>query len=168
MHRLMMGFALACLTVCGLWGCAPAAQVKEDANATPTAPPFAEAPMPGAPDADAPTEFTTTESGLKYRVLRKGSGATPSGNSYVTVNYKGWIDDPNKPFDQSYGGAPFSFSMNPPQVISGWIEGVTHVSEGGMIELEIPPDLAYGERGSPPVIPANATLRFIVELISVE
>jgi FKBP-type peptidyl-prolyl cis-trans isomerase FkpA len=58
--------------------------------------------------------------------------------------------------------------MDPPQVIPGWIEGVTYVGEGGMIELEIPSDLAYGPGGHPPAIPPNATLHFIVELLKAE
>ena len=86
----------------------------------------------------------------------------------MTVNYKGWLDDPSKPFDQSYGRGPFSFAMNPPEVIKGWIEGVQNVSEGGMIELEIPPELGYGAGGFPPVIPPNSTLHFMVELIEVQ
>lgn len=169
MHRQIMGFAAACLAVTGLWSCSPAAQVKEDADApTPTAPAFAEVPEPGAKDADAPMEFTTTESGLKYRVLRKGTGKTPGDDSTVVVNYKGWIDNPDQPFDQSYGRGEFTFRMNPPEVIGGWIEGVRYLSEGGMIELQIPPDLAYGANGYPPVIPPNSTLTFIVELIAVK
>lgn len=122
-------------------------------------------PGPTVVDADAPTEFTTTASGLKYRVLRKGEGANPRASDTVTVNYKGWLDS-GKIFDSSYGkGEPISFGLR--EVVPGWTEGLQLVSEGGMIELEIPSELGYGAQG-PPGIPPNATLHFIVELIKVK
>jgi FKBP-type peptidyl-prolyl cis-trans isomerase FkpA len=84
----------------------------------------------------------------------------------VTVNYKGWLDS-GKVFDSSYDrGEPISFPLN--RVIPGWTEGMQLVGEGGMIELEIPSKLGYGERGAPGAIPPNATLHFIVELIEVK
>ena len=119
----------------------------------------------GAVDADAPKTFTTTASGLKYRVLRKGTGAKPAATDKVNVNYHGWLDD-NKVFDSSYArGQAISFGLN--QVIKGWTEGMQLVGEGGMIELEIPSDLGYGPRGMGAVIPPSATLHFLVELIKV-
>lgn len=122
-------------------------------------------PGPTVVDADAPTEFTTTASGLKYRVLRKGEGVNPRASDTVTVNYKGWLDS-GKIFDSSYGkGEPISFGLR--EVVPGWTEGLQLVSEGGMIELEIPSELGYGAQG-PPGIPPNATLHFIVELIKVK
>lgn len=127
--------------------------------------------QPGPPDPDAPTEFTTTETGLKYRVLRKGTGDKPVASSRVTVNYKGWLDD-GTVFDTNYHRYPFSFGVagegERREVIVGWNEGITYVGEGGMIELEVPSELAYGRNGNPPDIPGNATLHFLVEVISVE
>ena len=97
----------------------------------------ADEPLPTMPegagkaDADAPTEFTATESGLKYRVLRKGSGEKPTGADTVEVNYHGWLDD-GKVFDSSYKrGESISFPLN--RVIPGWTEGMQLVGEGGMI-----------------------------------
>lgn len=120
----------------------------------------------GAIDKDAPKTFTETKSGLKYRVLRKGSDTKPTATSAVEVNYHGWLDNGNV-FDSSYKrGESISFGLN--QVIKGWTEGMQLVGEGGMIELEIPSALGYGTRGAPPVIPANATLHFLVELIDVK
>lgn len=120
---------------------------------------------PGPEDPDAPTEFTTTPSGLKYRVLRKGSGDFPKPQSFVTVDYAGWLDEGGE-FDSSYNRRePTKFNLQ--NVIPGWTEGLQLVSEGGMIELEIPPDLGYGPAGSPGTIPPNATLRFKVELLDV-
>ena len=121
---------------------------------------------PGPVDKDAPKEFMTTKSGLKYRVLRKGAGSKPKASDTVEVNYKGWLDS-GKEFDSSYArGESISFPLN--RVIPGWTEGMQLVGEGGMIELEIPSELGYGARGAPGAIPPNATLHFIVELIDVQ
>jgi len=119
----------------------------------------------GAIDADAPQAFTTTASGLQYRVLRKGAGANPKATSNVKVNYHGWLDD-GKVFDSSYERREaIEFPLN--GVIPGWTEGMQLVGQGGMIELLIPSALGYGPRGAPPVIPPNATLHFLVELLEV-
>lgn len=117
----------------------------------------------GPMDEDAPTEFQTTDSGLRYRILRKSDGKKPAANSQVTVNYRGWLDN-GKEFDASYGGAPFSTPLN--RVIGGWTEGMQLVGEGGMIELWIPARLGYGASGQGS-IPPNATLHFIVEMLEV-
>ncbi|MDB4331489.1 FKBP-type peptidyl-prolyl cis-trans isomerase [bacterium] len=113
-------------------------------------------------DPDAPTEFTVTDSGLKYRILRKSNGDKPMGSDEVTVDYSGWLDD-GTIFDTSYG-RPSSTSFRLANVISGWTEGMKLIGEGGMIELEIPSELGYGESGQPPIIPPNATLHFKIEL----
>jgi FKBP-type peptidyl-prolyl cis-trans isomerase FkpA len=117
-------------------------------------------------DADAPKTFTTTASGLQYRVLRKGKGATPKASDTVKVNYHGWLDN-GTTFDSSYERKePISFPLN--GVIRGWTEGMQLVGAGGMIELVIPSDLGYGDRGTPGgPIPPKATLHFLVELIDV-
>ena len=121
---------------------------------------------PGPTDADAPKEFNATPSGLKYKVLRKGSGAKPKASDTVTVNYRGWLDD-GKEFDSSYKrGEPISFPLN--RVIPGWTEGMQLVGKGGMIELEIPSELGYGARGAGGAIPPNARLHFVVELIDIK
>lgn len=127
---------------------------------------FAQEAKQGPTDKDAPKEFTTTESGLKYRILRKSEGKKPTATSTVTVHYRGWLDS-GKEFDSSYKrGESISFPLK--GVIPGWTEGLQLVGEGGMIELEIPAKLGYGDRGAPPVIPGGATLHFIVELIKVK
>jgi len=99
----------------------------------------------------------TTESGLQYRIIDPGEGKTPAATDQVTVNYKGTLSNGN-PFDS---GEAASFRLN--GVIKGWTEGLQLIKEGGKIELVIPPDLAYGDRG--PL--AHRTLVFEVELISV-
>ena len=120
----------------------------------------------GKLDANAPKTFTKTNSGLKYRVLRQGTGGKPKATDKVRVNYHGWLDNGTK-FDSSYDRKePISFPLN--GVIKGWTEGMQLVGEGGMIELEIPPDLGYGARGAGADVPPNATLHFLVELLKVE
>jgi beta-glucosidase len=120
----------------------------------------------GKIDKEAPLKFTETATGLKYRILRKGDGAAPAATDTVTVNYKGWLDNGEK-FDSSYDrGQPASFPLS--AVIKGWTEGMQLVTTGGMIELEIPFQLAYGAAGRPPIIPPKATLHFLVELLDVK
>jgi FKBP-type peptidyl-prolyl cis-trans isomerase len=132
----------------------------------------AEVPYPDLPpgagkiDKDAAKSFTKTESGLKYRILRKGSDEKPKATDSVKVNYHGWLDN-KKVFDSSYQRKePISFPLN--GVIKGWTEGMQLVGEGGMIELEIPSELGYGQRGAGNVIPPGATLHFLVELLDVQ
>ncbi len=129
-------------------------------------------PFPGLPkgagriDQDAAKNFTETKSGLKYRLLRQGAGAAPKATNTVRVHYHGWLDN-GKVFDSSYQrDEDISFGLN--QVIPGWTEGMQLVGAGGMIELLIPSDLGYGNRGAPPVIPPKATLHFLVELLEVQ
>lgn len=121
---------------------------------------------PGEIDKDAAREFKVTKSGLKYRILRKGDAENkPVAESSVTVHYKGWLDDKSI-FDSSYQrGEKISFPLN--RVIKGWTEGLQLVGRGGMIELEIPSKIGYGERGGGP-IPPNATLHFLVEVYEIE
>jgi len=120
----------------------------------------------GKIDEKAPKAFTTTKSGLQYRVLREGKGAKPKATQSVEVNYHGWLDN-GKVFDSSYQrGETISFGLN--QVIKGWTEGMQLVGEGGMIELQIPSELGYGARGAGGAIPPNAQLHFLVELIEVK
>ncbi len=111
-------------------------------------------------------KFTTTPSGLKYKVLEEGEGKAPTAAQTVVCHYKGWLDN-GEEFDSSYKrNEPATFPLN--GVIRGWTEGLQLIKEGGKIELEIPADLGYGDRGAPPVIPGGATLHFIVELIEVK
>ena len=120
----------------------------------------------GAVDKEAPKTFTATPSGLKYRVLRKGTGAMPKASNTVEVNYHGWLDN-GKVFDSSYDrGKSIEFPLD--GVIAGWTEGMQLVGKGGMIELEIPSKLGYGDDGAGRVIPPRATLHFLVELVDVK
>ena len=103
----------------------------------------------------------TTKSGLQYKIIEPGSGKSPGPTDEVTVNYRGTLVN-GQEFDSSYSkGKPVSFPLN--GVIKGWTEGLQLVKEGGKIQLVIPKQLAYGDRG--PL--AHRTLIFDVELISV-
>ena len=132
---------------------------------------FAGPPKPGPVDEGAPEEFSKTESGLQYRIRRQGNGASPAASDTVSVHYRGWFPDEDDPsqgveFDSSYRrGTTTSFPLN--GVIPGWTEGLQLVKEGGMIELHIPWQLAYGEDGMPGAIPPKSDLRFLVELMKV-
>ena len=108
---------------------------------------------------------TTTASGLAYEVVSEGDGASPSATDLVTVHYAGWLTD-GTPFDSSYSrGQPATFPLN--GVIAGWTEGVQLMKPGATYRFLIPPGLAYGASGAPPVIGPGATLVFQVELIKV-
>ena len=125
-----------------------------------------ETKAPGKIDQNAERELKTTDSGLKYRILRKSDGRKPNAADKVEVHYKGWLDDLTI-FDSSYRRnetAKFPLS----KVIPGWTEGVQLMGEGEMIELVIPSKLGYGARGAGGVIPPNAQLHFIIELISIQ
>lgn len=111
-------------------------------------------------------EFSATDSGLRYRILRTSDGKKPTAADTVTVHYRGWLTNGNV-FDSSYErGEPTTFPLR--NVIDGWTEGMQLVGEGGMIELWVPSRLGYGEQGSPGSIPAHSNLHFIVELVNVD
>jgi FKBP-type peptidyl-prolyl cis-trans isomerase FkpA len=106
-----------------------------------------------------------TPSGMVYVELKKGTGASPKATDFVRVHYKGTLVE-GKVFDSSYDrGEPAHFPLT--GVIPCWTEGVQKMAVGGKAKLVCPPAIAYGERGSPPVIPPGATLVFEVELLEV-
>jgi FKBP-type peptidyl-prolyl cis-trans isomerase len=107
----------------------------------------------------------TTGSGLQYEVMEQGDGPMPTATDRVTVHYRGQLVDGTE-FDTSYDGEPATFAVN--GVIAGWTEALQLMNVGGKYRLVIPSELAYGERGSGPVIGPNATLVFEVELLAIE
>jgi FKBP-type peptidyl-prolyl cis-trans isomerase len=124
-------------------------------------------PLP-VPEFSAPAadKLVTTESGLKYEVIKKGEGKTPEMNKNVTVHYAGWLED-GTPFDSSFErGDTSTFKLG--RVIQGWNEGLQLMQEGAIYKFVIPPELGYGAGGSPPKIPGNSTLIFYVELFEAE
>jgi len=107
----------------------------------------------------------TTASGLQYKVLKEGSGATPKASDTVTVNYRGTLTDGTE-FDSSYKrNEPATFPLA--GVIKGWTEALQLMKVGSKYQLFIPPGLAYGEQGRPG-IPPNSLLIFEVELTNVQ
>jgi FKBP-type peptidyl-prolyl cis-trans isomerase len=116
---------------------------------------------------ESKSKITKTASGLMYVDLKVGEGEQPKPTDKVDVHYTGWLPDGTK-FDSSVDrGQPFPVSMSG-GVIKGWLEGLATMKVGGKRRLIIPPDLAYGVRGSPPKIPANATLVFDVEMLAIK
>ena len=103
-------------------------------------------------------------SGLVYKSIKEGSGASPKATDTVKVNYRGTFPD-GKEFDSSKPGQPAEFPLN--GVIKCWTEGVQLMKPGGKAKLTCPAPIAYGERGAAGVIPPNATLVFEIELLGV-
>jgi len=108
----------------------------------------------------------TTASGLQYKVVKSGSGKTPTAKDTVKVHYHGTLID-GSVFDSSVErGEPISFPVN--GVIAGWTEALQLMKEGDKWQLTIPSELAYGEDSPSPKIGANSVLQFDVELLAVE
>lgn len=111
--------------------------------------------------------FDQTDSGLRYKIIQKGSGAQAEKGKSVSVHYEGSLDN-GQVFDSSYRRKdPINFTLGIGQVIQGWDEGIALLKEGDKARFVIPSYLGYGERGAGGVIPPNATLVFDVELVKV-
>jgi FKBP-type peptidyl-prolyl cis-trans isomerase len=107
----------------------------------------------------------TTASGLQYKVLKSGTGATPRATDTATVNYKGTLLDGTVFDSSSEHGGPASFPVN--GVIKGWTEALQLMKVGDKWQLFIPTELAYSDHPDSPDIPPNAVLTFEVELLDV-
>ncbi len=122
-------------------------------------------PAISAPQGEPPAElesYTTIE----------GEGPEVKEGQSVAVHYSGWLwDDTSKYFDSSWQEGRGPFAVDPvgqAQVIDGWNEGLVGQKVGSQVVLVIPPDKGYGEQGSPPNIPGNATLIFVVDILSAQ
>lgn len=126
---------------------------------TPTSGPLATEPKVTPPTGPPPTK-------LEKKDLVVGTGKEAKTGETVTVNYVGVLYKGGKEFDASWKRKePFQFKLGQGQVIKGWDQGVAGMKVGGRRELVIPSELAYGKTGSPPAIPANAPLVFVVDLL---
>ncbi|MBK7473791.1 MAG: FKBP-type peptidyl-prolyl cis-trans isomerase [Betaproteobacteria bacterium] len=108
---------------------------------------------------------------MQYEDTIAGTGEQARAGQQVSVHYTGWLyqdGQAGKKFDSSKDrNEPFGFALGAGRVIKGWDEGVQGMRVGGTRRLVIPPELGYGARGAGGVIPANATLLFVVELLGV-
>jgi peptidylprolyl isomerase len=110
---------------------------------------------------------STTPSGLIYVITRHGSGRLPLAGETVAVNYTGVLGSGVK-FDSSLDhGGPYEFKLGAGRVIKGWDEGIAKLHVGDQATLIVPPQLGYGANGAGGVIPPNATLVFLVELVGI-
>jgi FKBP-type peptidyl-prolyl cis-trans isomerase len=145
-----------------------------EAAPTPAAAPAkASVPSVAAPKASNTSAPSSVEgvaeqvsaSGLKFYILKEGSGESPAQGQTVAVHYTGWLADGTK-FDSSVDkGRPLVFPAGVGKVIRGWDESVLAMKLGEKRQIRVPPELGYGERGAGGVIPPGATLTFDMELM---
>lgn len=111
--------------------------------------------------------WVTTPAGLKTRIIQMGTGTRATSYKSVSVIYKGWLDD-GTVFDSNLDPSkPFTFTIGAGQVIAGWDQGLLNLPSRTVLQLIIPPPLGYGDRAQG-TIPANSTLHFWIEIISVQ
>jgi FKBP-type peptidyl-prolyl cis-trans isomerase len=152
-RRTIVAFLVGAGIFCGIAGCGKHGSQDQASSATPSV---------------GNSNVITTSSGLQYQILKEGTGPVAQSGQQVSVHYTGWLTNGTK-FDSSVDrGQPIQFPLGTGRVIKGWDEGVAGMKVGEKRKLTIPPSLGYGERGYPPVIPANSTLVFEVELMGIQ
>ncbi len=164
--RSVMAGCVAVAALCQ-WACSsspPSSQEPPPAFKSPFAK-KAGTPAPTGP-AGLPQAFVTLPSGLQYAIEKPGVGEPPKPGQKVAVNYAGYLAS-GKRFDASKKGRPMRFVVGENEVIEGWEEGIRLMKTGTRAWFKVPPDLAYGDLGSPPDIPPGATLVFYVELVKI-
>lgn len=116
--------------------------------------------------------FQITPQGLLYKDLKPGSGNIAAVGDVATMHFTGWLDDAGSKGKELYNtrrqGKPVAFVIGTDRVMQGWNEGVIGMRPGGKRLLKVPPSLGYGSRGVEDIIPPNARLIFIIDLIDVE
>jgi peptidylprolyl isomerase len=188
MTKRLLAIVLTALFAAALAACgsstAPGVQLAPSSGST------AASPLPTASSTTTPSTSTTNATtpkppsplskkpvvkvpagpppkSLVVKDLIKGTGKTATSGSTVTVNYVGVLYKGGKEFDSSWKrNQPFTTALSSGNVIDGWVKGIPGMNVGGRRELIIPANLAYGKRGTPG-IPANSTLVFVVDLLSV-
>jgi FKBP-type peptidyl-prolyl cis-trans isomerase len=127
-----------------------------------------QATKPVTPHSQKAIRMNRTPSGLIYVITRRSTGPHPQAGETVSVNYTGLLSSGLK-FDSSLDrGQPIKFPLGTGRVIKGWDEGIAKLRVGEQATLIIPPELGYGAKGAGGVIPPDATLIFIVELMAIE
>ena len=161
----LAGFGLALgVSLAGLCA-APLALAQTQAPAKNAAGASSAASTDAAPAAPGAGTVTTTSSGLIFKLIKPGTGASPKASDTVKVHYRGTFMD-GREFDSSYKtGKPAEFPLD--RVIKCWTEGLQRLQVGGSARLTCPPAIAYGERGAGGTIPPNSTLQFEVELLGI-
>ncbi|MGB5717321.1 MAG: FKBP-type peptidyl-prolyl cis-trans isomerase [Gammaproteobacteria bacterium] len=128
--------------------------------------------IPMATVAIAADAFQITPQGLLYKDLKPGSGNIAAVGDVATMHFTGWLDDAGSKGKELYNtrrqGKPVAFVIGTDRVMQGWNEGVIGMRPGGKRLLKVPPSLGYGSRGVEDIIPPNARLIFIIDLIDVE
>jgi FKBP-type peptidyl-prolyl cis-trans isomerase FkpA len=158
-----VAYRSACLAVClSLLACSKS---EKAAKSEATAGSDSSSPSAYLDKAASEPGAVKTASGLVYKELQPGTGASPTAADVVKVNYRGTLIDGTE-FDSSYKrNEPAVFPLN--RVIPCWTEGVQRMKVGGKSRLVCPSAIAYGDAGSPPVIPGGATLIFEIELLGI-
>lgn len=160
--------AAGVISACGGSSTAPGVQTAPSGGATQAAvattpkppPQLAKEPVITVPKGPPPTQLQTKD-------LVTGTGQTVKAGDTVTVNYVGALYKNGKTFDSSWSrNQPFTTALTAGTVIPGWVQGIPGMKVGGRRELIIPASLAYGAKGSPPTIPPNSALVFVVDLLS--
>jgi peptidylprolyl isomerase len=156
------------LSACGGSSKAPGVQPAPSGGQTSAVPATANLPRALSQKPTVSVPKGPPPSRLVVKDLIKGSGTAATANGTVTVNYVGALYNTGKQFDSSWRrNQPFTTTLTAGSVIPGWVQGIQGMKVGGRRELIIPPALGYGKRGSPPTIPPNSTLVFVVDLLSV-
>lgn len=112
-------------------------------------------------------DFTITDSGLRYKIMKEGSGEQTESGKDVAVHYKGSLLSGQVFDDSSLRNEPIKFKLGEGRVIAGWEEGIALLKEGDEARFLIPPDLAYGSDGAGGVIPPDAWLIFDLTIVKV-
>jgi FKBP-type peptidyl-prolyl cis-trans isomerase len=163
MQKKLLILAAAAVFV-GIFAFAADAQTRR--KRPPVRRPAAKKPMSTKPTLSSGA--VKTESGLIYLITRQGTGEQAKAGDTVAVHYTGTLTDGTK-FDSSRDrGEPIEFPLGQGRVIKGWDEGIAKMKVGDQAILVIPPSIGYGSRGAGGVIPPDATLIFIVELVGIK
>jgi len=160
--RILILSACAVLAVAGCGDDEDSATESDSAGAS-----AADAAERTKPEVEVPAGAPPKD--LEIEDLVEGSGPAAAAGDLVSVQYVGVDYDTGKEFDASWDrGEPFPFQLGAGMVIPGWDQGVEGMKVGGQRELVIPARLAYGKQGSPPAIGPDATLVFVIDLLSIQ